>query len=327
MSTQDRIKEVEDALIRRRTLHESGISPRALSEAVRTGELVTVARGWYVAGATWRAWYPESRHLAAVIAAHNNATSPPLFSHASAAVLLGLPLWRFTAERVHTISSANNKSSRSVLRHELEVPDQCTGDVAGYRCTSPARTVLDIARTASAETALGCADKAVARVACKDRTVDREAWQHWAEGLCQALQSLPAGSRGCERAGQVIRLADPRSESVLESVSRLQLLRLGFEVNLQVPVESQNGGLLYMDFELLGCRIFGECDGDVKYTDPALLGRRSPAQVVVREKKRDNWVSGRTNYRMVHWGARDVGTAAQLAHLLRSYHVPIPRAW
>lgn len=325
MSVPHHIKRVEEALTHRSTLHDLGITPRALVDAVSVGELVRVARGWFVSGATWRDWFPESRHLAAVIAAHNNAGSPPLFSHSSAAVLLGLPLWGFKPGRVHTINSANNKSSGSVLRHELEVPEYCTGTVAGYRCTSPARTVLDIGRTATTETALGCADKAVARVASQGRVLKREAWQHWVADLTKMLDDLPARSRGVERARRIIALADPRAESVLESVSRLQLLRLGFEVNLQVPVESPSGGLLRMDFELLGLRIFGECDGDFKYTDPALLDGRGPADVVVNEKKRDNWVAGRTNYRMVHWGARNVGTAEQLARLLRSYHVPIPR--
>lgn len=112
---------------------------------------------------------------------------------------------------------------------------------------------------------------------------------------------------------------------MLESVSRLQLLRLGFEVELQVPVASPSGGYLYMDFELLGLRVYGECDGDFKYTDPELRGDRTADEVVVKEKKRDNWVSGLTNYKMAHWGARDAMTTHRLGQLLKGYHVPLPR--
>lgn len=207
----------------------------------------------------------------------------------------------------------------------MEVNPADTGTVGGIRCTNYARTVFDLARVASMETLLGCADAALAKQARQGRIVTPELWEAWRASMNRQIEAAGRRARGLRAVRRIIELADPRAESVLESVSRLQLIRLGFDVDLQVPVESPNGGTLYMDFELLGLNIFGECDGDVKYKDPKLRGGRSPEEVVVREKKRDNWVAGRTNHRIVHWGFRDVATAADLARLLRNYHVPLPR--
>ncbi|MHA3684211.1 hypothetical protein ACXR2W_08145 [Leucobacter sp. HY1908] len=139
------------------------------------------------------------------------------------------------------------------------------------------------------------------------------------------IDSASPRRRGLATLRRTLAIADPRAESVLESVSRLQLLRLGYEVELQVPVRAPSGSLYYMDFELLGYNAFGECDGDIKYTDPEMLAGQTPAERVIGEKRRDNWTMGTTNKLMAHWGARDVGTPAQLAKALQSYHIPLPR--
>ena len=303
MYVPDHIQQTESALVRSTAILDSGLSPSGFQRAVLAGEYVRVAQGWYVAGATWRSWFAEQRHLASVLATHHNAVAPPLFSHYSAAVLLRLPLWGYRPGKVHTISGRGGRSNASVLRHELDVAVSHTGSVAGYHCTNYERTVLDISRVASTETALGCADAARARKCRQDRVVDPDKSAQWGHEMAELLGSLNGRPRGIQRVRRIVELSDPRAESVLESVSRLQLLRLGFEVELQVPVASPSGGYLYMDFELLGLRVYGECDGDFKYTDPELRGDRTADEVVVKEKKRDNWVSGLTNYKMAHWGA------------------------
>lgn len=289
------------------------------------GALVRVARGWFVDATTWHSWFPERKHLAAVVAAHRTAAHPPLFSHFSAAVLLGLPLWNFRGGRVHTAQPTSNPSSATVMRHRLDIPDSHTGTVAGYRCTSPARTLADLAKLASTETLLGCADVVLARAAKHGRNIDDGAWQQWAEEMRALAAALPPKSRGRAHFRRVVELADPRADSVLESVSRLQLLRLGYDLNLQVPVPGPTGNSYFIDFELLGCQVFGECDGEVKYTDTSMLAGRTPTEAVLAEKRRDNWTAGTTGHRLVHWGARDVITAEHLGRLLMSFHVPLPR--
>lgn len=328
MEVPEHIDKVESLLRSTHSLLDNGYTPRQLRDWVLSGAAVRVARGWYVTAQAWQNWYPKHRYLAKVIAAHRNASTPPLFSHYSAAVLLNLPIWSLGKTRVHTVSGQSISSNRAVCRHQFEIPDAQQTNIAGYRCTTPQRTLLDLASCAEAETLIGCADGALREVAARRgpiRSVNQEAWERWLSEIEDLIGEVPASRRGLDRLRRAASLADPRAESVLESVSRLQLLRLGYEVELQVPVPAPGGGLYCMDFEMLGYDTFGECDGDWKYKDPKLLKGRKPGDLVVDEKKRDNWAMGTTNKRMAHWGARDVVTPERLAGVLRDFHIPLPR--
>jgi hypothetical protein len=123
----------------------------------------------------------------------------------------------------------------------------------------------------------------------------------------------------------VLHLADPRIDSVLESVSHLQLSRLGFDVALQVPVPSPKGWMYFVDFELLGLDVFVECDGKSKYTEVGLRDGLSANDVLCREKRREDWISGRERKRIIRWGFPEVSSPALLARRLRAFGVPIPR--
>lgn len=111
---------------------------------------------------------------------------------------------------------------------------------------------------------------------------------------------------------------------MLESVSHLQLRRLGFDVALQVAVPARVRGHYFVDFELLGLGVFAECDGKSKYTDTVLRGGLSAEEVMYREKRREEWIASTTGKRVVRWGYADVATPMTLAQLLESYGVPIP---
>lgn len=134
-------------LLGRRRLEEEGWGSRTLHAAVEGRQLHHVRRGWYLALRTWSELAPESRHRAEVVAADLAASGTrPVFSHASAAVLWGLPLYRLRPTRVHVTASPDRRHSTSgILRHEGTV---AAGDVVerdGIRCTSLARTVVDLA--------------------------------------------------------------------------------------------------------------------------------------------------------------------------------------
>ena len=89
-----------------------------------------------------------------------------------------------------------------------------------------------------------------------------------------------------------------------------------------MPAES--GSTLYLDFHFVGLRVFGECDGRSKYTDPILRGSRTAEEVVYAEKRRHDWIVGTTGMRVIRWGAADVRTAARFADRLRAFGVPVP---
>lgn len=327
MRVPDHIQRVDNALRRTGELLASGWTERRIARRVREKRLVRIARGWYAPAADWNAWHPSDRQLARVLIAHRDAIRPPLFTHTSAAVLLGLPVWEFPDSRVHLSAETSGASRPSMSRHQQRVAVDDVVSVAGIRCTSADRTLIDLASLACEETLVGVAD-AVLRSAVEQGgrgshsfdEVRSDSWRHRMRDRIAGAR----GRRGVRALRRAIEFADARADSVLESVSRLQFRRLGIDVDLQVRVPNPDGGCWYVDFELCGLGILGESDGDAKYTDQRLMGSRTAAETVLREKKRDNRISGITGKRLIHWGYEDVRTLEAFARMLRSFGVPVP---
>ena len=294
------VDEITHLLISSRRLRDEGWNSRGLRVAVESRRLHRVRRGWFIEQSHWRGLLPESRHRAEVVAAAFSAAgSDPVFSHVSAAVLWGLPLYRVRPTRVHVMTSPHKRHSvDGMLRHEGPLPQSDISDIDGIRCTSLARTVLDVARTVSPEAALALTDGALASVGGAAWDYDDEA----AESLFGELvaRARRPGARGILQARRIVDLANGRAQLPLESVTRYRLHQLGFaRPRLQVPVQRPGGGSFWMDIAVDQSHAFIECDGRAKYLNDELRGERAADQVVLQEKMREDWVRGVTGWRVV----------------------------
>jgi hypothetical protein len=252
---------------------------------------------------------PESRHRAEVVAAAlSSSGSEPIFSHVSAAVLWGLPLYRLRPERVHVLTPPNHRHSiQGILRHEGSLPDSDIVEIDGIRCTSLARTVFDVIRTVGGDAALAAADAALASLGGEPWAYDGDA----ADALLAELarRTRRPGARGILQARRIVELADGRAQLPLESVTRYRLHQLGFaRPRLQVPVERGGGQRYWMDIALDQSRTFIECDGREKYLDDEFRGNRSADDVVLAEKIREDWVRGTTGWRVARVMSEHVRT-------------------
>lgn len=306
---------------------EVGTSERQLRDLVVHGVLHRVRRGWFVRGDTWRDLWPEGRELLHVVAVHRDSRGVgSVFSHSSAAALWGLPLYRVPHHRVHTTvpGSQRSRSAPDVLRHEGALREDEIVERGGIRCTSLERTVLDVARTVSAEAGVACADAALRSVFTVGRAYDMDGAQRWRAEMSEVAARSRA--RGIRAARRVIAFADGRAQLPGESVSRLQLARLGFrDVDLQVVVPGPAGEEYRVDFGLHSVPALGEFDGEGKYTDPALRGGLSAEDVVLREKRREDWIRGVTRRPLVRWGYAHIGSPESLGQRLASFGVRPPR--
>jgi hypothetical protein len=223
----------------RRALRRRGVSGRQLSKAVAQRRVIRLRRGVYGLG------LPEGVPVlrAAVV------SLDAVVSHDSAAVLWGLeivhePRYRVTVPRDH---SRARHEGVSVTRVDLD-PDE-TRVIDGLRVTSALRTVLDCARVLPLEDAVVVADSAMRRGLL---TLDE-------------LHSAVAGLRGpgAGRIRRVVRLADPRCGSVLESLLRVLLILNGLPPECtQHPVRDERGGLVaWVDFAWTRARLIVEADG------------------------------------------------------------------
>lgn len=284
----------------RRSLRAEGFTDDEVLRMLRAGDLTPVRRGSYVCGAL-----PDdagTRHALLVRAEVEHLADGVVLSHASAAVLHGLPVWAIPLRRVHA-TRARRTGGRSGTRvhvhaapldyHEIDVVD-------GLPVTSVARTVVDLARTVPFEQAVAVADAAL-----HDGLVDRES-------LAAAL-ARSAGWLGSPDARRVVAFADGRSASVGESRSRVAILRAGLPAPvLQWEVIGRSGRWIgRVDFGWPELRTVGEFDGVAKY-GRLLRPGQSAGDAVYAEKLREDELRAE-DLGVVRWGwpaLRDFGTTA-----------------
>jgi hypothetical protein len=282
-----------------------GIGRDRLRVAVAEKTMIVVHRGWYVDADVWAAWFTEHRHAARSVATARAARGGEVvLSHTSAAVLWGLPLYRYQPKRVHVAGeTAHGRVTGQIARHGVAVEGDWT-TVSGMKVTTPARTVADLIGRLPLASAVALADAALAQIAWDPatRTYDEEAADRFRTEVL-TKSALQAGARGSVQARWVIGFADGRAGSALESVSRLFLHLLGFAApRLQVRI-AHPSGYYDLDLGLDDVQVWAEVDGKSKYADAEMLGDRTAADVVLAEKRREDDIRGRTGRRMIRWGS------------------------
>ncbi|MFJ4037631.1 type IV toxin-antitoxin system AbiEi family antitoxin domain-containing protein [Microbacterium sp. NPDC090007] len=316
----------EDAvpLISRQQLEALGWHSRRVRHAVDAGDLQVLRRGVYVRSADLARSTTEEKIVVRARALASVSRRAPLFCGLTAAALLGLPVLRDDGA-LHIVSDDPRSSSGpGVVRHRGAKDDAVVIETSGVRCTSLARTVVDVARSASHDAAVCVADAALRQTAFSPPgTYDAEVAAVFRD---EVRRIAAMTTRGRVRVERVIGMADGRAQLPGESISRLRLLDLGFATpSLQVPVPGPRGGTYWVDFGLDDVGAWGEFDGRVKYRELATAARQNASDIVEREKQREDWIRGTTQRRLARWGWRDVRDARTLGQRLRAFGIEPPR--
>ncbi|MBB3035709.1 hypothetical protein [Hoyosella altamirensis] len=271
-------------------------------------ELLKLRRNCYVRSREWAAMSTEQRHLlrvAAVSAARRQGDA--VLSHSSAAVMYGLPTWGVDLQRVHVTRGQRSAGRVTGDMHVHSGSVSGSGLVAGLPVTTPARTVVDIARTVPFEQAVVIGDAALQRgLATRDQ-----------------LSSELGAARHCtgiREAQKAIAFLDERSESPGESRSRVFMHRYGLQLPcLQASIRDKRGKVIARVDFLFPCGVVGEFDGRMKY------GRGDD---VFREKQREDALR-RLGWLVVRWVWADLERPDELFHriseaLAEAKHRPAP---
>lgn len=291
------------------------LRPRLLAAGFTDDELrrlraersvVAVRPGAYVHSSDARLREPEGRHALQVEAAVQQIGPGAVVSHASAAVLHGLPLWAVPLDRVHVTRDrrSGGRRTRYLHLHPAALDPDEIALVRGIAVTSVARTVADLARSLPFEAAVVAADGAL-----RDHPIGRA-------DLLEAVQRR-SNRRGTSAARRVAAFADGRSESVGESRSRVALARCGLPPPvLQWEVRTTAGRwLARVDFGWPEHMTVGEFDGRVKY-GRLLRPGQDPGDAVFEEKRREDALRDE-DLRVGRWTWADLDAFDPVAQRLR----------
>ena len=241
-----------------------GMSRGQLRRLAQRGAWLQLAHGVFapaglVAAASGDA---AGKHAVRVAAALARTGPGAAASHHSAALIYGLDvLGRQSVEQV-ALTRPPGTTSRRASRPgvHIHIATLSQGDVVTWRglpVTSVARTVVDLARASSISGGVVVADSAL-----RTKRVSK-AELHLCTTAC-------AGWPGIQNARRAAAFADARSESVLESISRVAFHDHGLPPpDLQAWVGSKDEVIGRADFLWRAYRTVGEADGAIKYADPA----------------------------------------------------------
>ena len=222
-------------------------------------------------------------------------------SHESAAIIHGLDLLRRLAPGVtvtHRPGDGSGTGRAGVRVHLAALPASHVTTRGGVPVTSVARTVVDLARTSTFRSGVVAADSAL-----------RSKLTTKAE-LGTVLADC-ARWPGLTRARQVVQFSDARSESALESLSRVVFDEQGIPPpELQEWVGGDDEGVVgRADFLWQRFGTIGEADGALKYADP---------QRAIAQLRRDARLRA-AGFQVVHFTWDDiVRTPGQVAASLRA---------
>ena len=272
-------------------------------------DLARIRRGVYAPRRAWVASTLDERYRHRVLAAAQTLAEGTLFSHESAAVLLGLPVLR-GSDAVHVLAerASGGRSQLDVVRHCLGLERAEPWVVDGVLVTSPARTVLDLATSRSFEAAVVVGD-AMARLYPAERAQLDE------------LVDWFGGGRGAVRLRRAHRFLAPGAGSPGESISRVRMHVAGFVAPV-LQFEVRTGPHRDVtDFAWPDDDAVGEFDGEVKYREDRYRAGGSAEDVVVREKNRENRIR-RSYPRFARWDMRDLRRPGELERILAAAGVP-----
>lgn len=293
-----------------------GRSPRPLSAAAKAGTLIRIRHGVYVDATEWQSLETWQQYRLRIEAAAETCEAPTVFSHHSGASAWGIPTI-LRGQPVHALTTfrGGGRSRAGIRRHVADPGRLDAQELDGLLVTSRVATVLDLAAFVPFAEAIVPLDHVLKPDPARGLPALTK------EDLLAALPEryLAAVER---RVRAAIAFADPRSGSAGESYSRGLIQMAGFAApTLQYEVRSSTGLVGYSDFYWEENRTVGEFDGVAKYQRDEFLKGRTPGQVVVAEKLREDRIRA-TGRNVVRWVWADLWTPGGLERELAAAGVP-----
>jgi len=276
-------------LLLRRDAVAMGYDDNYLARLVRGKQITRIRQGAYASTPVWDQLEPRGRHILLSEAVTTQYDDTIALSHDSAVLDLGGPDYGLDLSAVNITHFDHEGARRAagVVHHRGDCRLLDITRRQGHWCTSPARTVLDVAMKHGLEEGVVVADDFIRRGLTSSEELNQlyQQVRHWPGALILQL---------------VLALATGKSESVGESLGWL-LFR-----NQRVPRPEQQFKVFHPNGALAGRtdwawpehRVLGEFDGLGKY----LRSRREGETIeecVMREKRREDLLRELTGWTFI----------------------------
>jgi hypothetical protein len=292
----------------RREAEVLGYDQRALRIQLQTGLWHRVRHGAYTFGDIWNAADQRQRHRILARAAYRTARTAVALSHASAVLEHTDSFWGLDLSEVD-LTRLDGKSGRreaGLRQHRGKLLDGDVIEVDGVQTTSPTRAALELTTVANTEQSLVVVNGLLHSGLC---TLD---------GLIERYSSMDKwpNTLGTDL---VLRLADRKIESVGETRTFYLCWKFGVPAPTPQLRVLDDRGLLRgrVDFAWPAYGVFLEFDGLGKYIK-YLRDGETPADAVIREKKREDLIRSLTGWRCIRLTWADLSQPdATAARILR----------
>jgi hypothetical protein len=269
------------AIHRRRERDSQPVNDRALRRAVDAGAVVRVVAGCYARRSDWEGLRPMDRHCVRVLEAAARTRGEVVIALFAAAAVWGIDILGPWPDRVDVrVDRASGGRSTGIFRrHAWGLDRVALLPWNGHWITTPAQTVIDLARVLSFTGAVVAADQAL--------WARRDGGALMERGVLEATRENQPSARGEGRVDRMLGFASHLSDSVRESQSRVVIDALGFPSPiLQHEFVLPHGGRARPDFYFEDADHAAEFDGTGKYLDPELTRGLTPEQAFLAEKDR-----------------------------------------
>lgn len=172
---------------------------------------------------------------------------------------------------VPPFAPAQGWSTTRQVQRRVTLPTAHLLRTGGLRCTSPARTCVDVARALDFLEALQVVDSAL---------------RYYGADSLERMRAIARGCAGWVGAagvGAVLDAADPRSESALETVGRVAIGEVGLPPPRTQCWVGEFRPEFRADFGWEEQRTLGEADGRVKYGDATVLWEQHKREQRLRD--------------------------------------------
>jgi hypothetical protein len=292
----------------------AGLSAKQLRTLVATGVLVQIRYGAYARADVLAAstGSPAQAHALQVAAAIASKDRDHVASHFSAATVHGLDLLTRPSEGTVVLTrepdrmSGRSRRADGLIIHAARLPVEHVATECGIRVTTPARTVVDLARVLPFMDAVVVADSAIRKLKASKEQMRRvlRACRHWP---------------GATAADRVIDFSSGLSESALETCGRVKFAEAGLpRPQLQAEFHDSEGNFIgRVDFFWPEYKTIVEADGMLKYDDPANPG-------AMRDQFRRDRLLRELGYKVVHFTWHELFTQAErvIARMRAAFAAP-----